>query len=221
MLLFIMITRSAHGSRQKYNENNNAYTILSARLYEYQTVMALALTLLLLVLFPANILLSSVSGQPLIHGAKTNSSSTTSSTLTYPLRNATISIHTTNTIQASNLNVLKQEKALVRKAVLSNIDNAIFIAKASVKSTTPVIVNAKIINQLANNRIDTTQGVNMTKSLAATELANAISTIISTSNTTSQNAGQPAKVVVDNQAICSGIASSTSAACAFTISIHR
>jgi hypothetical protein len=38
----------------------------------------------------------------------------------------------------------------------------------------------------------------MTKSLAATELANAISTTIPTSNITSQNAQQPAKVVVDN-----------------------
>ena len=151
-------------------------------------VIALNLTILLLVLFPANIVLSSVLGQPLIHGTKTNSSSITSSTLAPPLRNATISIHTTNTIQANNLSVLNQEKALVRKAVLSNIDNAIFMAKGSVKNTIPVIVNAKIINQLANNRIDTTQGVNMTKSLAATELANAISTIIPTSNITSQNA---------------------------------
>jgi len=51
------------------------------------------------------------------------------------------------------------------------------MAKGSVKNNIPVIVNAKITNQLANNRTDTTQGVNMTKSLAATELANAISTI--------------------------------------------
>src|SRR6266516_7792385 len=181
-------------------------------------VIALNLTILLLVLFPANIVLSSVLGQPLIHGAN---SSSTNSTLTSPLRNATISIHTTNTIQANNFNVLNQEKALVRKAVLSNIDNAIFMAKGSVKNTIPVIVNAKIINQLANNRIDTTQGVNMTKSLAATELANAISTIIRTSNITSQNAQQPVKVVVDNQAVCGGITSPTSAACAFTITLHR
>ena len=188
--------------------------------YTY-TVIALTLTMLLLLLFPKNILLSPVLGQPLIHGAKTNSSSATSSTLASPFRNATISIHTTNTIQANNLSVLNQEKALVRKAVLSNIDNAIFMAKGSVKNTIPVIVNAKIINQLANNRMDTTQGVNMTKSLAATELANAISTIIRTSNITSQNAQQPAKVVVDNQATCSGIASPNSAACVFTINIHR
>jgi propanol-preferring alcohol dehydrogenase len=32
----MMTTRSAHESSQKYNENNNADTILSARLYEYQ-----------------------------------------------------------------------------------------------------------------------------------------------------------------------------------------
>ena len=188
--------------------------------YTY-TVTALTLTMLLLLLFPKNILLSSVLGQPLIHGTKTNSSSITSSTLAPPLRNATISIHTTNTIQANNFNVLNHEKALVRKAVLSNIDNAIFMAKGSVKNSIPVVVNAKIINQLANNRIDTTQGVNMTKSLAATELANAISTVIPTSNITSQNAQQPAKVVVDNQAVCSGITSPTSASCAFTITIHR
>ena len=188
--------------------------------YTY-TVTALTLTMLLLLLFPKNILLSSVLGQPLIHGTKTNSSSITSSTLAPPLRNATISIHTTNTIQANNFNVLNHEKALVRKAVLSNIDNAIFMAKGSVKNSIPVVVNAKIINQLANNRIDTTQGVNMTKSLAATELANAINTVIPTSNITSQNAQQPAKVVVDNQAVCSGITSPTSAACAFTITIHR
>ena len=77
-----MTTRTAHESSQKYNENNDADTILSARLYEYQTVIALALTLLLLLLFPANIVISSVLGQPLIHGAKTNSSSTTSSSTT-------------------------------------------------------------------------------------------------------------------------------------------
>jgi hypothetical protein len=35
-------------------------------------------------------------------------------------------------------------------------------------------VNAKIINQLANTRIDTTQGTDMTKRLIATELTNAI-----------------------------------------------
>jgi hypothetical protein len=150
----------------------------------------------------------------LLFTAKANTSITISSTPAFPLRNATISIHTKNTIQANHLNILKQERSIVRKLVLSNIDNAIFIAKGGVKNTIPVIVNAKIINQLANNRIDTTQGLNMTKSLLATELANAISKIIPTSNIT-------AKVVVDNQAICSGIASSTSAACAFTISILR
>jgi hypothetical protein len=133
---------------------------------------------------------------------------------TFPLRNDTISIHTKNTIQANNLNILKQERSL-RKVVLSNIDDAIFIAKGGVKNTIPVIVNAKIINQLANNRVDTTQGLYMTKSILATELANAINTI------QSLNSQQPAKVAVDNQAICSGIASSTSAACDFTISILR
>ncbi|MGB8935262.1 MAG: hypothetical protein WCC17_09165 [Candidatus Nitrosopolaris sp.] len=52
----------------------------------------------------------------------------------------------------------------------------------------------------------------MTKSLLATELANAINTIIPQ---------QPAKVVVDNQAFCSGVVFLTGAACTFTISIQR
>ena len=212
-----MTKKSANESSQEYNRDNNAETILSARLYD----IALFLILILILSLPATILNSSVFAQPFIHGAKANTSSTVSSTPSFPLRNATISIHTKNTIQANNPNILKQERSLVRKLVLSNIDNAIFIAKGGVKNTIPVIVNAKIINQLANNRIDTTQGLNMTKSLLATELANAISTTIPTSNMTSLNSQQPAKVVVDNQAICSDIASSTSAACAFTISILR
>jgi hypothetical protein len=72
--------------------------------------------------------------------------------------------------------------------------------------------------QLDNNRIDTTQGVNMTKSLIATELANAINTIIPTNNITSSQ--QQARVVVDNQAFCSGMGT-TGAACAFTIGIQK
>lgn len=63
---------------------------------------------------------------------------------------------------------------------------------------------------------DTTQGVNMTKSLIATELANAISTIIPTNNITSSQ--QQARV--DNQAFCSGMGT-TVVACAFTIGIQR
>ena len=130
-----------------------------------------------------------------------------------------ISIHTLNTIQANSFNIIKQEEAAVRKALLSDIDHVILIAKGSTKSTIPVSVDAKIINQMTNSRTDTTQGVDMTKSLVATELANAINTIIANSNA-SQNGQQPTKVVVDNQATCSGIATPTSAACSFTIAIH-
>ncbi|MGC1928328.1 MAG: hypothetical protein WA667_05090 [Candidatus Nitrosopolaris sp.] len=70
---------------------------------------------------------------------------------------------------------------------------------------------------MANSRTDTTQGVNMTKSLVATELANAIN---ANSKPASQNGQQPTKVIVDNQATCNGIAFPTNAACAFTIVIH-
>jgi len=77
-------------------------------------------------------------------------------------------------------------------------------------------VNAKII---ANGRADTTQGIDMTKRLIAIELTNAINA--TSPSTVSHFAYQPARVIVDNQAICSGIASPTKAACAFTINIHN
>ena len=146
-------------------------------------------------LFPANIFLCSVFAQPLVHGVKTNSSTLAS------LRSATISIHTKNIIQANSFNILNKERALVKKSVFSNIDNVILIAKGGVKNTIPVIVNAKIINQLDNNRTDTTQGVNMTKSLIATELANAISTIIQTNNITPHNSKQELLWTIKHSAV--------------------
>ena len=80
-------------------------------------------------------------------------------------------------------------------------------------------MNAKIINQLANSRIDTTQGIDMTKRLIATELTNAINSTAANNNAPSQSLHQPAKIAVDNQAICTGI-SSTEAACSFVIGVH-
>jgi hypothetical protein len=133
---------------------------------------------------------------------------------------ATITIYTTNSIQGNNLNVIKQVEPVIRKAILSNINNAIFLAKGSLNSSIPVSVSAKIINQLGNNRVDTTQGIDMTKKLIATELLNAINSISTKSNTASHIVQQSAKIVVDNQAICSGIASPTKVACSFTINIH-
>jgi len=130
--------------------------------------------------------------------------------------NPIITIHTTNSIQGNNLNVIKQQAPGIRKVILSNIDNAIFIARGSTKSAIPVNVNAKII---ANGRVDTTQGIDMTKRLIATELINAINA--TTPSAVSHFVYQPARVTVDNQAICSGIASPTKAACAFTIDIHN
>jgi len=130
----------------------------------------------------------------------------------------TISIHTVNAIQGSNSSILVQEEPGIRKAILSYVDNAIFIAKGSVKSAIPVNVNAKIINQQANGRVDTTQGIAMTKRLIATELVNVINA--TTPNFVSHFAKQPARITVDNQAICNGIASPTKAACSFTINLH-
>ncbi len=129
---------------------------------------------------------------------------------------ATMTIYTTNSIQGKNLNAVEP---VIRKAILSNINNAIFLATGSVNSSFPVSVSAKIINQLGNNRVDTTQGIDMTKKLIATELLNAINSISTKSNTATNITPQSAKIVVDNQAICSGIASPTKA-CSFTINIH-
>jgi hypothetical protein len=57
----------------------------------------------------------------------------------------------------------------------------------------PVNANARIINQLNNNRVDTTQGIDMTKKLIATELVNAINA--TTSNlVVSHFVHQPARV---------------------------
>jgi hypothetical protein len=90
--------------------------------------------------------------------------------------NATMIIHTTNSIQGSNFNILKQEP-VIRKLILSNVDNAIFLAKGSIKSTIPVDVNAKIINQLTNSGVDTTQDIYMMKKIISIELTNAINTV--------------------------------------------
>jgi hypothetical protein len=89
-----------------------------------------------------------------------------------------------------------------------------------VNSSIPVNVTAKIINQLSNNRVDTTQGIDMTKKLVATEVLNAINSITTKSNTASHIVQQSAKIVVGNQAICSGIATPTKLTCGFTFNIH-
>jgi len=148
---------------------------------------------------------------------KSNASRIITSAAATSNNNAIITIHTTNLIQGNNL---KQKEPVIRKTILSNIDNAVFIAKGSVRSAIPVNVNAKIINQLANSRIDTTQGTDMTKRLIATELTNTINSTAAISNTQSQLLHQPTKIVVDNQAVCTGI-SSTKAACTFLINMHN
>ena len=123
---------------------------------------------------------------------------------------ATISIHTVNTIQGSNSSILIQEEPIIRKVIISNINNAILMAEGIVKGNISVSVNTKIINQLAN-RVSTTQGIDFTKELVATELVDAINAIKTNGNIA---------IVLDNQAICTGIPPPTNAACAFTITIH-
>src|SRR5215813_11068784 len=173
--------------------------------------ISILIIILLLVLCPQNITIESkASAQLPVPNVKSNTSAVTTN------NNAIITIHTTNSIQGNNLNAIKQQAYGIRKAILSNIDNAIFIARGSAKSAIPVNVNAKII---ANGRVDTTQGIDMTKRLIAIELTNAINA--TTPSAVSHFVYQPARVTLDNQAICSGIASPTKAACAFTIDIHN
>ena len=63
-----------------------------------------------------------------------------------------------------------------------------------------------------SSRVDTTQGVDMIKKLIAIELTDALNTIAP--NFISH------RIVVDNQAICNGIASPTKASCSFTINLY-
>lgn len=95
------------------------------------------------------------------------------------------------------------------------------MAKGSVESTIPVNVNARIINQLADGRVDTRQGIDMTNRLIATELNNAINLITTNNDLPSHLPQQPIRVAVDNQAICTSIVSASKAACSFTINIHK
>jgi len=136
--------------------------------------------------------------------------SITSPSMRDATNNGTISIHTVNMIRGSNNNVLIQEEPLLRKLIVANINNAILIAEGSVKDNLTVSVNTKIINQLAN-RVSTTQGIDFTKELVATEFFSAINAIKTNGNTS---------VVVDNLATCTRISPPTNPACAFTISIR-
>jgi hypothetical protein len=181
--------------------------------YLILTVLTL-IVVLLLALCPENVTIDSRAfAQIPVPNVKPNTSAATST------NTSTITFQTTNSIQGNSINLIKL-LPVIRKAILSNIDNAIFMAKGSVKSTVPVNLNARIMNQLAN-RIDTTQGIDMTKRLIATELINAINATATNSNIPFHLLQQPIKVAVDNQAVCSGIASAGKAACSFTINIHR
>jgi len=109
------------------------------------------------------------------------------------------------------------------------VNYVILVASGSPTNNNTVDVNTKIINQLANNRIDTTQGIDFTKKLIATELTNAInSMMVPTNNTIAnivhstppQQQQELAQVIVDNQATCNNIAS-INAACSFDITIRN
>ena len=189
----------------------------------YIDVLILMITILITGIMLAlysqtNIIDSRAFAQPTIPNEPNNSNNSRTTTSAGVSNNgATMTIYTTNLIQGNNLNAIEP---VIRKAIISNINNALFLAKGSVNSSIPVSVSAKIINQLGNNRVDTTQGIDMTKKLVATEVLNAINSVTTKSNTASHIIEQSAKIVVGNQAICSGVASPTKLACSFTINIH-
>jgi hypothetical protein len=87
-------------------------------------------------------------GQLPVPNVKSNTSRIISSSVaTNNNATQTMTIHTTNSIQSNSFIVIKQEEPAIRKAILSNINNAIFVARGSAKSLIPVNVNAKIISQ--------------------------------------------------------------------------
>ena len=126
---------------------------------------------LLLLLFSANGVIFSVfvqlppailpSNEPIMISNSSNPTTAVTSS------SNTVTIHTTNVIQGSTINLLKAQEAMIKRAVAAAISNAVLITKGSVTSNIPVSVNAKIINQLDNNRISTTQGIDFTKSVVA------------------------------------------------------
>lgn len=204
------------------NEKGNQ--CLTTKYYTLKLIV-FAISLLLLLLFISrNLVGMSVFGQLPSAILPSNKSTITvsSSNPSLAVSNSfgAVSIHTINVIQVSSMNLLKAQGAMIKRAVAAAISNAVLIAKGSVRSSIPVSVNAKMINRL-DNRVSITQGIDFTKQLVATELVNAINTIIANSNTTAIAHAEPiSQVVVDNQAICTGIGSSTKAACDFRI-IHR
>ena len=123
------------------------------------TVSLFIILLLLLALCTQNIIIDSKAFAQLpVPNVKSNTSRIITSSVATN-NNIIITIHTTNSIQGNNFNAIKQVESVVRRAILSNINNAIFVARGNVKSVIPVNVNAKIINELNNNRVDTTQGI--------------------------------------------------------------
>jgi len=194
---------------------------------KYSPIVVISLITTVLILDP-NVLTAQVSGQPLVG---TNSQSKTSTiTPIKDLSNNTsnaITLHTTNTIQTRNISLLNEELPVLKRATAAAVNYAILVARGNPTSNSTVDVNTKIINQLANNRVDTTQGIDFTKKLIATELTNAIDAMMAPTNNTIANIAhntpprqQQAQVVVDNQATCNNIAS-VNAACSFDITIRN
>ncbi|MGC2572654.1 MAG: hypothetical protein WA364_14170 [Candidatus Nitrosopolaris sp.] len=61
-----------------------------------------------------------------------NVNSNTSSVATN--NNVTMTIHTTNSIRGHNFNAIKQVEPVIRRAILSNINNAVLLHKSFISS---------------------------------------------------------------------------------------
>jgi len=82
--------------------------------------------------------------------------------------------------------LLNEELPVLKRAAAAVVNYAVLVAKGNPTSNNTVNVSTKIINQLSSNRVDTTQGIDLTRKLIATELSNAIDTMMA-SNSTNAN----------------------------------
>jgi len=90
------------------------------------TVSLFIILLLLLALCTQNIIIDSKAFAQLpVPNVKSNTSRIITSSVATN-NNVTITIHTTNSIQGNNFNAIKQVESVVRRAILSNINNNVW-----------------------------------------------------------------------------------------------
>lgn len=133
----------------------------------------------------------------------------------------TTTTHTSYTIEGSKV-LLNSKLPLIKKAVISQIYNAVGLTQKAGANNTATNLNALITNEI-DNSTSSSSSLETTKSLAGAQVANAIHKITSMIN--SNDDGQDLasmKVVVDNEAKCSNsVPVTTSLHCNLNIRIHK